>query len=374
MKRRWIAGSWLVIALAAFAAVTLTVNGGGGAGTADAATQYFGPKEADVTQEEDYKVVHLISSKFMWQFRDDQEPVEVWGYNNQIPGPTLHFRAGDKVRIYYRNDLDEASTIHWHGLIVPNSMDGVGLLTQPPVMPGETFVYEFDIPNTPGTFMYHAHMNDMEQIGNGLSGAFIVDPRDGGDGGYDQDHVMFMQTIKGHFLINGKEFPNIEPYIVKKGDEIRVRMINIGPVDLHPMHFHGHFVKEISRDGTAVRGGDAARVENTVLVAPGQTIDVAVKMEAPGKGAWLFHCHIISHVMGPDGKSLNIALANGGMIVPVAYSDSDNFQDIVDVLTAAVESLKEGGIAPGSGDVTGAIQEMNSSMAGMSAAATPAAQ
>jgi len=176
---------------------------------------------------------------------------------------------------------------------------------------------------------------------------------------------MFMQTIKGHFLINGKEFPNIDPYVVKKGDRIRVRMINVGPVDLHPMHFHGHFVKEISRDGTAVQGGPSARVENTVLVAPGQTIDVAVEMEAPGKGAWLFHCHVISHVMGPDGKSLNIALANGGMVVPVVYEDSENIQDILAALTAAVESLKESGIRPGSGDLTDAARDMNGSMAGM---------
>ncbi len=367
MKRRWIAGSWLAIALAAVAAFALTGTGRGGADTAGAATEFFGPKEADVTMEDDWKVVHLTSSKFMWQFRDDQEPVEVWGYNNQIPGPTLHFRAGDKVRIYYRNDLDEASTVHWHGLIVPNSMDGVGLLTQPPVMPGQTFVYEFTIPNTPGTFMYHSHMNDLVQMGNGLAGGFIVDPRDGGDGGYDQDHVMFLQTIKGHFLINGKEFPSIDPYIVKKGDEIRVRMINVGPNDIHPMHFHGHFVREISRDGTAVKGAQSGKVENTVLIAPGQTIDVAVKMEAPGKGAWLFHCHVISHVMGPDGTSLNIAEANGGMVVPVVYSDSDNFQEIVDALTAAVEGLKKAGIRPGSGDLTDAVADMNTSMAGMTA-------
>ena len=143
MKRGWILGSWGVVGLAALIAVILTLNTGG---TVRAATEIFGPPEAEVTMEDDYKIVHLTSSKFLWQFRDDQEPVEVWGYNEQIPGPTLRFRAGDKLRIYYRNDLDEASTIHWHGLIVPNSMDGVGLLTSPPIMPGETLVYEFDDP------------------------------------------------------------------------------------------------------------------------------------------------------------------------------------------------------------------------------------
>ena len=335
--------TWVMIALAGLRA---------SADHASASTQYFGPKEAEVSFEDGMKTVHLTSSKFMWQFRDDQPPEEVWGYNEQIPGPTLHFRAGDKVRIYYNNHLDEASTVHWHGLIVPNSMDGVGGLTMPPIMPGETMVYEFKIPETPGTFMYHAHMNDMEQVAKGLSGAFIVDPRDGGDGRYDQDHIMLLNNINGHYLINGKEFPNIDPWLVRKNDLLRVRMINISPIELHPMHFHGHFTKEIARDGTDIGGsGGEGRVENTVLLAPGQTIDVEVRMNAPGKGAWIFHCHVLSHVMGPDGKSLNIALANGGMVVPVVYTDSENFGDLAKALQDAIGSLKSGATAQPSGAV-----------------------
>jgi FtsP/CotA-like multicopper oxidase with cupredoxin domain len=312
-------------------------------GRATATTELFGPKEAEVTIEDgEWKTVFLTSSKFEWQFRDDQEPVEVWGYNQQIPGPTLRFKPGDKLRVYYRNDLDEASTVHWHGLIVPNSMDGVGLLTQPAIMPGETMVYEFEVPNTPGTFMYHAHMNDMEQVNMGLSGAFIVEPRDGGDGRFDQDRIVLLNTVQGHFLVNGKEFPNIDPWLVRRDDRLRVRMINISAVDIHPMHFHGHFTKEIARDGTDFDDPKDGRVENTVLLAPGQTIDVEVKMDAPGKGAWLFHCHVLSHVMGPDGKSLNIALANGGMVIPVVYEDSLNFNQLAQALEDAVASIQPG--------------------------------
>jgi hypothetical protein len=118
-------------------------------------------------------------------------------------------------------------------------------------------------------------------------------------------------------------------------------MINISPIEIHPMHFHGHFTKEIARDGTDIAGGTEARVENTVLVAPGQTVDVEVRMNAPGRGAWLFHCHVLSHVMGPDGRSLNIALANGGMVIPVVYEDSLNIGDILGALVTAVESLKD---------------------------------
>ncbi len=360
MRRTLIAAPWAAMLLGAI--VVAAIGLFGDSGRARATTAYFGPKEADVTLEDgDVRTVHLTSSKFMWQFRDDYAPVEVWGYNEQIPGPTLRFRAGEKIRVYYRNDLDEASTVHWHGLIVPNSMDGVGLLTMPPVMPGETFVYEFTIPNTPGTFMYHAHMNDLEQVSMGLSGAFIVEPRDGGDGRYDQDHVMLLNNIQGHYLINGKEFPNVDPWLVEKNDLLRVRMINISPIELHPMHFHGHFTKEISRDGTDVAGGASARVENTVLLAPGQTIDVEVKMNGPGKGAWIWHCHILSHVMGPDGKSLNIAKANGGMVIPVVYTDSLNINDIVKALQDAVAGIQPGaeGFAP--------VPDM-STMSGMPAA------
>lgn len=340
MKRSWILGSWGLVALATIVAVFATLNR---STPVRAQTQLFGPKEAEVTIEDgDWKTVHLTASVFKWQFRPDQEPVEVWGYNEQIPGPTLRFRPGDKVRFYVRNDMEQPTSVHWHGLVVPNSMDGVGLLTQPTIKTGETFVYEFEIPNTPGSFMYHSHVNDLAQIGMGLVGAFIVDPRDGGDGKYDQDHIMFMNTIKGHFLINGKEFPSLpDAYLVKKGDLIRVRLINVGPNDIHPMHFHGHFTKEIARDGTDIdTDSKESRVENTVLVAPGQTVDVEVRMNAPGKGYWLFHCHIISHVMGPDGLSENIALANGGMVIPVLYTDSEDFDQVLPALTNAIEAIK----------------------------------
>jgi FtsP/CotA-like multicopper oxidase with cupredoxin domain len=342
MKRGWFLAGWLAILGGVLAVAVIAVRND--TGRAHAETQRFGPPEAQVSIEDgDVKTVHLTSSKFMWQFRDDYAPIEVWGYNNQIPGPTLRFKAGDKVRIYYQNLLDEASSVHWHGVVVPNSMDGVALLTQPPVMPGETFVYEFTIPNTPGTFMYHAHMDDLQQVSMGLSGAFIIDPRDGGDEGkYDQDHTMVLNNIAGHYLVNGKEFPNVEPWLAKKGELWRVRMINISPIEGHPMHFHGHFTKEIARDGTPDSGGGSAAVENTVWIAPGQTIDVEVKMNAPGKGAWIWHCHVLSHIMGPDGKALNLAKANGGMVIPVVYTDSLNYDQIMKSLTDSIASIQPG--------------------------------
>jgi FtsP/CotA-like multicopper oxidase with cupredoxin domain len=357
--------SWLAMVAGAALIAVLAMNGSTSDVRAD--TEIFGPKEAEVTIEDgDWKTVHLTASKFDWQFRDDKEPTEVWGYNEQIPGPTFRFRAGDKLRVYFRNDLDEASSVHWHGLIVPFSMDGVGLLTQPAVMPGETFVYEFEIPNTPGTFMYHAHMNDMEQVAMGLSGAFVVEPRDGGDGKYDQDRIVLLNNINGSYLVNGKEFPNVDPWLVKKGDRVRIRMINISPIEIHPMHLHGHFTKEIAKDGTDVANAAEAKVENTVLVAPGQTVDVEAKMEAPGKGAWLFHCHVLSHVMGPDGKSLNIAEANGGMVIPIVYEDSLNFDAIVKSLQDAIAGIQGATREAPAADpaLSGAVHDMNTSLQG----------
>ena len=340
-RQMWLTLPWLGIVLGAGLVLSMSACSDP-TPRASAATERFGPPDAEVTEEGDWKAIHLTASKFDWQFRDDQELVEVWGYNEQIPGPTLRFREGDQLRVYFRNDLDEPSSVHWHGLILPYSMDGVGGLTQPPVMPGETFVYEFEIPATPGTFMYHAHMNDHEQVAMGLSGAFIVDPRDGGDGRYDQDRVMLLNNIVGRYLVNGKEFPNIEPWVVRKGDLLRVRMINISPIEIHPMHLHGHFTKEIAKDGTDISNTEDGQVENTVLLAPGQTIDVEVRMNAPGKGVWLFHCHVLSHVMGPDGKSVNIALANGGMVIPIVYEDSVNIDQIMTLLTDAIASIQPG--------------------------------
>lgn len=133
-ERKWLVAPWLVVLVGAATVAFLASNAD--SGKPRASTQNFDPKEAAVTIEDgDVKAVHLTSSKFMWQFRDDQPAEEVWGYNEQIPGPTLRFPDDDNVRIYYTNHLDEASTIHRQGLIVPNSMDGVGGLTMPPIMP-----------------------------------------------------------------------------------------------------------------------------------------------------------------------------------------------------------------------------------------------
>ncbi len=102
---------------------------------------------------------------------------DVWAYNGTIPGPELRLRQGDRLRVVVENRLREGTTVHWHGLRVPNDMDGVPALTQAPISPGgDTFVYEFDLPDA-GTYWYHPHQRSFEQVGRGLSGALIVEER-----------------------------------------------------------------------------------------------------------------------------------------------------------------------------------------------------
>ena len=220
MKRRWIVAPWLTVIISAAVIAFVALNAD--TGRARAATQNFGPKEAEVTIEDGMKTVHLTSSKFLWQFRDDQPPEEVWGYNEQIPGPTLRFRAGDKVRIYYTNHLDEASTVHWHGLIVPNSMDGVGGADDAADHAGRDDGVRVHHPQ----YARHVHVPRAHgRHGTGGEGAqrraSSSTRATAATVEYDQDHIVLLNNINGHYLINGKEFPNIDPWLVKKGDLMR---------------------------------------------------------------------------------------------------------------------------------------------------------
>ena len=119
----------------------------------------------------------------------------LWGYNGQSPGPTIECVEGDKVRIFVTNKLPEHTSVHWHGMLVPNGMDGVGGLTQPHIKPGQTFVYEFAIRKS-GTFMYHPHADEMVQMAMGMMGLFIVHPRDPNLHRVDRDFVFLMSTYR----------------------------------------------------------------------------------------------------------------------------------------------------------------------------------
>lgn len=232
-----------------------------------------------------------------WEF-DVDKTVEAWCYNGMTPGPEIRVTEGDTVRFNVTNNLPESTAIHWHGLIIPNDMDGVPYLTQPPIKPGETFTYEFTVrEGNAGSHMYHSHHNAAKQVTMGLLGAFIVEPKDkSNEPEVDQDYVMILNDGPiGGYSINGKGFPSTEPIVAKKGDKIRVRYMNEGLM-IHPMHLHGMPQLVIAADGWML---PQPFLCDTVNIAPGQRFDVIIDCTEPG--LWAYHCHILSHAESDHG-------------------------------------------------------------------------
>ena len=231
---------------------------------------------------------------------------DVWGFNDSMPGPTIEAVEGDRVRIVVHNELPESTTVHWHGLEVPNRMDGVHGLTQEPIAPGKSFVYEFDLHQN-GTFFYHSH--GPMQEGLGMAGPFIIHPRKAHEPTVDYDFALLVQewailplnTIPNtmsmefnFFTINGRSAPYITPLVVHLGSRVRIRFINMSPIDHHPMHMHGHTFW--------ITGTEAGRIpesawipSNNVLVGVAQARDVEFIANNPGD--WMIHCHMFHHMM-----------------------------------------------------------------------------
>ena len=244
--------------------------------------------------EDGTKQWELTASVIEWE-TEPGTVLEAYAYNGTVPGPQLRAEVGDRVRIILHNELPEPTTIHSHGLIVPNEMDGVPVISQPAVMPGETFTYEYTVRNA-GSHMYHSHFMADHQVPMGLLGAFVVtDPGATNEPAADIDYTMILNDGPLGFTINGKGFPATEPIAASLGQTIRVRYMNEG-LQIHPMHLHGIPQLVIAKDGYAL---PAPHYEDTVLVAPGERIDVIV--EATEAGIWAYHCHILTHAEGPDG-------------------------------------------------------------------------
>jgi manganese oxidase len=242
----------------------------------------------------DVKVFELTCSVVQWEVTPGTR-VEAWTYNGVMPGPEIRVTDGDKVRVVVKNELPESTAVHWHGLIVPNNMDGVPFITQPPIKPGETFTYEFTVKNS-GSHMYHSHHNAAFQVGKGLLGAFIVEPKDKSqDPEYDLDYTMIINDQAGGFTLNGKGFPATEPIVAKLGQKLRVRYMNEGLL-IHPMHLHGIPQLVFARDGWNL---PQPYMCDTVNVAPGERWDVLVDCTEPG--VWAFHCHVLSHAESAHG-------------------------------------------------------------------------
>lgn len=269
----------------------------------------------ELREENGVKVGHLIAEVVQHEFAPGLR-AEVWGYNGGTPGPTIEAVEGDRLRIYVTNRLPEATTVHFHGLILPNGMDGVAGLNQRPIEPGKTFVYEFTV-RDPGTYMYHPHYDEMVQIALGMQGMFIVHPKRPVGPRVDRDFALMTHewriepgarrpdpTAMMDFNVltfNSKVYPGTAPLMVKKGERVRIRLGNLSPMDHHPIHLHGLSFKVTQTDGGYVPVS-AQFPETTVLVPVGSTRVIEfVPREA---GDWAMHCHMTHHVMTQMGHDL----------------------------------------------------------------------
>ena len=240
------------------------------------------------------KIYDLTCSEIDWEVEPGKK-VKAWAYNGQVPGPQIRCREGDRVRLVVKNELEESTAVHFHGVETPNDQDGVPFITQPPIKPGESYTYEFTVPN-PGSHMYHSHHNAARQVGMGLLGAFIVEPRDRSkEPTVDADYVMVLNDGYHGFTLNGKGFPATEPIVAKLGQTIRIRYMNEGMM-IHPMHLHGMHMTVIAKDGW---DQPAPWKCDTLNIAPGERWDVLVKANNPG--VWAFHCHILTHAESEHG-------------------------------------------------------------------------
>ena len=240
------------------------------------------------------KVFELTAEKIRWEVEPGRT-VDAMAYNGQVPGPQIRVREGDRVRVVVHNKLEQSTAVHFHGVEVPNDQDGVPFITQPPVKPGESYTYEFTAPN-PGSHMYHSHHNAAEQVGQGLLGAFIIEPRrKRAIERVDVDYVMIINDGYHGYTINGKGFPATEPIVAKLGQKVRIRFMNEGMM-IHPMHLHGMHMTVIDKDGWPQPQPWKC---DTINVAPGERWDVIVHCNNPG--TWAFHCHILPHAESPHG-------------------------------------------------------------------------
>ncbi|HEX8353983.1 MAG TPA: copper oxidase [Pyrinomonadaceae bacterium] len=269
------------------------------------------------TMDNGVKVFHLVPEVVKWQLIPGKEIIG-WGYNGSVPGPTIEINEGDRVRIHVTNKLPEGTSMHWHGLEVPPAMDGVPFLNQPLIEPGQTFTYEFNVHQN-GSFFYHSHMAMQEMMG--MIGFFIVHPKRPYAPRVDRDFGLVLQewallpnnpipnTLAMEFnwlTINGRSGPHSTPMIVRQGERVRIRMINMG-MDHHPMHIHGNQFYV-----TGTEGGRAPEStwfpHNTVLVGVAQARDI--EFDAVYPGDWMLHCHLPHHMMnqmvsmvGPMGQA-----------------------------------------------------------------------
>lgn len=281
---------------------------------------------------------------------DDNTMKTAWTYNGTVPGPQLRVKQGETVKILLQNQLPEPVTIHWHGLPVPNNMDGIPGITQNAVKPGESFTYQFKV-DVPGTYWYHSHQNGVVQVDKGLYGSLVVEPKEqqtvdkdfilvvdewlkddsmagmshgGGHAGMSMstttsDHSSMMNSNNGEmpmsdaemmplmytiFSANGKTGSAISPLMIKQGEKVRIRLINAGFLS-HQLYLQGHEYKIVSTDGQPIN--NPPLVNGQLLnIAPGERYNIEFVANNPG--SWLL-----------EEQSSNPGAAS--LTVPIVYED-----------------------------------------------------
>src|SRR6266446_5123021 len=259
------------------------------------------------------KVFHLIAEEVRDHEFAPGLKAHCWGYNGQVHGPTIEAVEGDRVRIYVTNRLPAGTSVHWHGILLPNGMDGVAGLNQKIIQPDETFKYEFTL-RQHGTHMYHPHHDEMTQIALGMMGLFIIHPRNPKGPRPERDFALMLNewridpgtarpmpnemTDFNIFTFNAKAFPGTAPLVAKLGQRVRIRLANTNPMDHHPIHLHGYQFRITETDGGQIPES-AQQVETTVLTPVGSTRTFDFVADEPGD--WAMHCHMTHHTMNQMG-------------------------------------------------------------------------
>jgi FtsP/CotA-like multicopper oxidase with cupredoxin domain len=259
------------------------------------------------------KEFHLVAEEFEHEFAPGCK-AKVWGYNGSTPGPTIEVVEGDRIRLLVTNRLGEHTTMHWHGLILPSGMDGIGGLTQPHIRPGETYAYEFTL-RQHGTHMYHPHADEMVQMALGMMGLFIIHPKAGEIEPVDRDYAFLLHNWALHpgtyrpdpavmqefdlWTFNSKVFPAIDPLVARTGERVRIRIGNLSMWN-HPIHLHGVEYLVTGSDGGRWPRNQWRR-EVTEIVGVGQARDIEFTA-VPGD--WALHCHMSHHTMNAMGHAI----------------------------------------------------------------------
>jgi uncharacterized cupredoxin-like copper-binding protein len=262
-----------------------------------AKTEGLGGQLLKPKMENGIPVYDITAKVVQWEVSPGRK-IEAWTYNGTVPGPEIRVKQGQRVQVRIKNDLPESTSIHWHGLeFADNKQDGVTYVTQDPITPGQTYIYDLT-PINCGSHMYHSHHSADAQVPLGLLGGFIVDCTTTpvpAFAAHDKEYTEILSDGPMGFSINGKGFPATAPIVAKVGEKTLLRFMNEGLI-IHPMHLHGHRMTVVAKDGNYL---PAPYEVDTINVAPGERYDVIVTSLYPG--AWAFHCHILTHAESPQG-------------------------------------------------------------------------